>query len=262
MSDALSKFYARYGLKPKPAAPASTQKQVVRSSATIQPRKKPAPPRPRATPPAVTRREEAQLARRPAAPPPENLADFVPTSARAMPVALDPHEVAMSLPAESFLAKCERCGKDKGNDEQSRLCGRCRRSKENDRAFPGVPAVPPPALTERATLADVSAEPPRKFLKECTVVDAESGSKCKLLAPHDPYPCRNERGVIRQALQPGELPRREMAVVMAANRASGRSDIAEQTEGPPKRRGNGGDVRHHSPRAPKAAPNPGGSDGH
>lgn len=201
--DALSKLYARLKLVPKKPQP-----QVVRAPALTgqraaeQRRSQPHRPRP-----------PVQKVMRPGVAAPA--VKLAPPSPVKLKVAVDPHEHAMSLPPQSFLAKCDGCGKDKGNDEQ-RFCGRGVQRKRISGGANAPRVVPPPASNERATLAEVTAEPQRLFLKECTTVDADSGSKCKLLAPHTGYPCRNERGVIRQGLLPGEVSRREAALLEAA----------------------------------------------
>lgn len=83
--------------------------------------------------------------------------------------------------------------------------------------------------------------PPRLFRKQCTVRDGETGSCCKLLAPHPGTECRTERGPILRALQPGEKPVREQLLLEAAMRGVSESDSVRASKGAPPKMLNDGD---------------------
>ena len=139
----------------------------------------------------------------------------------------------VATPATSLVVHCKGCGK-----RTSAECGYCvecggkRRARREARLSRNAP----PPLPQKETsvtpeLAVVDAAPPRLFLKQCTVRDSETGSCCKLLAPHPGTPCRTERGEILRALQPGERPAREQLLLDAAMRSPMESDSVRASKG-------------------------------
>jgi hypothetical protein len=130
---------------------------------------------------------QKQRQRGPERKPPDGVTSRVATSTGIPPPAPPPVKVP---DVRSGVGRCTNCGR--ATTSSLGVCTKCADE-----------------MSRRRELAVATAAPQakaRQFQRQCTVRDAATGSCCKLLAPHEGFPHRTERGVFHQQLVEGTTP--------------------------------------------------------